>query len=448
MGIFRQLQGSAVIASHLRERAVPYWERKKIEARRDRRVSRIVRYAVRNVPYYRDLFSERGWDARDVRTVEDLRCLPLLDRKQVRQEPKRFLAENAGVTLVQRTSGSTGTPMEVLHDRNSILANMAYGEREREVILRLVGEGFRPRELYVGFNGSNFLKVLEFTAAQARLPVRPRRQAMAMTDPFPDIIATINEYKPHILTTYGTFADEMFRRIQSEGLRIALPRVLIYVGETLPTSRRLAIEDEFGLAVLSRYCAVEAFKIAFYCEERTGFHIHDDLCDLQIRRHDGSVAEADETGEIVLSNLVNRATVLLNYPMGDLGTFRSAPCPCRRNLRLLSQIEGRLEDMIPLPDGRVLHPRAIWAAFKDDKDVLQYQLTQADLGSFSLRLVTAGQERFAAAASRARSKLDSILGAECTVDVNFESELGRLERTERGKFRAVRSRVDLPRTVA
>ncbi len=430
-----------MIAVHLRERRVPHWSRERIEARRDARVQRIVRHAARHVPHYRDLFGDIGLNARDIRTVADLRTLPLLDRKQVRNEPRRFLSETAHHTLPQRTSGSTGTPMEVLHDRSSILANIAYGEREREVVLGLVGAGFRPRELYVGFEGSNFLKVLEFTTANARLPVRPRRRAVAMTEPVEDIIAAINEYEPHVLTTYGSFADELFRRIRAEDIRVALPKVLMYVGETLPTGRRKAIEDEFGIAVLSRYCAVEAFKIAFFCERRTGFHVHEDLCDVQIRRDDGSSAAVGETGEIVLSNLVNFATVLLNYPMGDLGSASAAACPCGRNFGLLSQIEGRIEDLITLPDGQVLHPRAIWAAFKDDRDILQYQFTQTALRRFELKLVTSDPTAFARASRRAERTLRATLGHEIDLRVDAEPELGRRERGERGKFRAVRSQV-------
>lgn len=441
MRFLRQLRGSAVIALHLRERRVPFWDRSRIEARRDRRIRSIVRHAAEHVPYYRDLFARLRIDPRDVRRVEDLRALPVLDRTEVRREPRRFVAENAGMTLPQRTSGSTGTPMEVFHDRDSVLANIAFGEREREAVLGLVGEGFRPRELYMGFEGSNFLKVLDFTATHARLPVRPRRRALAMTAPMVEIVETINEYRPHILTTYGSFADELFRRIRAEGFDITLPKVLIYVGETLPRERRHALEQEFGLAVLSRYCAVEAFKIAFYCEERTGFHIHDDLCDVQVRRDDGTPAGPGESGEIVLSNLVNRATVLLNYPMGDLGVESAESCPCGRNLRLLSQVEGRLEDLIALPGTGVLHPREIWRVFKDDPDVLRYQLVQTALGSFELRLATRDQDGFGRASDRARVALRRVLGAEIDLIIRRVDDLGRAERTERGKFRAVLSHV-------
>ena len=84
---------------------------------------------------------------------------------------------------------------------------------------------------------------------------------------------------------------------------------------------------------MSRYNAAEAFKIGFYCEQRTGFHLHEDLCHVRIAGADGATAGPGEVGRIVISNLVNRASVLLNYPIGDLGAIAAEPCPCGRTLQ-------------------------------------------------------------------------------------------------------------------
>ena len=107
----------------------------------------------------------------------------------------------------------------------------------------------------------------------------------------------------------------------------------------------------------------------------------------------------------------------------------------------MSEVEGRLEDMLPLATGAQLHPRAVWAAFKDDRDILQYQLVQHELRRFELKLVTATPHAFAAASHRARTALGGVLGDDAVIDVVREAELGRLERAANGKFRAVESRV-------
>jgi hypothetical protein len=42
------------------------------------------------------------------------------------------------------------------------------------------------------------------------------------------------------------------------------------------------------------------------------------------------------SGEVVVSNLVNRETVLLNYRLGDVAASLPDRCPCGRSLPLLS----------------------------------------------------------------------------------------------------------------
>jgi len=439
----RRLFGSLVVLAHVRgQRRAAFLARHRIEALRDARVRRIVAHAARTVPYYRDLFARERIDPRDIRGVRELDALPLLDREAVRRHPERFLSTSrrARGALPYLTSGTTGTPLTVHHDRRSVLANIGWGERERAPLIELCGGVFRPREVYIGYDTSNFGKVLAFYGRATRLP-RPKRTTVSMTSPIDDIVATINRMRPDILTAYGSFLDMFLRAVSARGLEMYRPRAIVYMGETLPVDRRLWIERELGVPVLSRYCAVESFKIGYFCAERTGFHLHDDLCHVRVLRDDGRDAAAGELGEVVISNLVNHATVLLNYPMGDLAAIAASPCPCGRHHRLLSEIQGRVEDVIPLPDGRFVHPRAVWAVFKEDRTVVEYQLVQHDLQHFELRLVTAGEDAFPAARDRAIAELRGLLGSGARFDASRHAELGRTQRQATGKFRAVESRV-------
>lgn len=440
-----RLWGNAIVATALRgQKRAPFLPRPRLEAARDARVRRIVAHAAASVPYYRDLCAREHIDPRAIRGAGDLDRLPLLDPELVRREPARFLSEGrrARGALAFVTSGATGRPLEVHHDQRSLLANIAYGERERAPVVALCGS-FRPRELYVGYETSNFRKVIAFYAASTRLPVRPRRTTVAMTAPFEEIVATIDAVRPDVLTAYGSFLDLFFRTLAARGATIHPPKVVMFMGEALPAERRAWIERELGARVLSRYCASEAFKIGYFCEERTGFHVHEDLCHVRIRGRDGGPAGDDEAGEVVISNLVNYATVLLNYPMGDVAALTSAACACGRTQRLLSEVQGRMEDVLHLPGGASLHPRAVWAALKDDRSILQYQLIQHERARFELRLAAIDEPAFAAARDRALPTLQRLLGADATIAASWHRDLGRDERERTGKFRAVESRVPL-----
>ncbi len=437
----KRLWGNLIVLTSLRgQRRAPFLPRARLEALRDARVRRIVAHAASTVPYYRELFAREGIDPRQIRGAADLASLPLLDPDVVRREPARFLSESrrAAGALGFLTSGTTGQPLEIHHDQRSVLANIAYGERERAPVIALCGGSFRPRELYVGYETSNFRKVTAFYAANTRLPV-PRRTTVSMVLPFDEIVAAINEVRPDVLTAYGSFLDVFVRTLVARGAAIHAPKVIMSVGETLPIDRRTWIEETLRTRVLSRYCATEAFKIGYFCEERSGFHVHEDLCHVRVCTADGRPAARDEPGQVVISNLVNYATVLLNYPMGDVATLASRGCPCGRTHELLSEVQGRVEDVLRLRNGESLHPRAVWAALKDDRSILQYQLIQHALTRFELRLATVDQNAFPAARDRARQALHALLGADAEIDASWHEDLGRSERERTGKFRAVRS---------
>jgi phenylacetate-CoA ligase len=59
----------------------------------------------------------------------------------------------------------------------------------------------------------------------------------------------------------------------------------------------------------------------------------------------------------VVSNLVNRATVLLNYRLGDLASYVGGSCPCGLALPLHAPPIGRIDDVIE--NGAVVHPMAL-----------------------------------------------------------------------------------------
>ena len=139
----------------------------------------------------------------------------------------------------------------------------------------------------------------------------------------------------------------------------------------------------------------------------------------------------------MISNLVNRATVLLNYPIGDLAAWAVASCPCGRSLRLLDELEGRVEDVLALDDGSFVHPRAVWQIFKDDRDVLQYQLTQHEPRRFVLRLTTQDETAYARAVARGLAALESLLGPGPAIAAERSGELRAARRqVPRGRLPA------------
>lgn len=443
MSLLHRLYGSAVIAAHLPGQAqFPFSSRKRIEALRDRRIRRMVAYAAAHTPYYRTLFAREGIDPRVIRTAADLDRLPLTEKQTVRSQPDLFLADTAQgrAALSFLTSGSTGQPTRVHHDRHSLLCNIAWGERERDPQIKAAGS-FRPTEVYIGNETAVIRDVTAFYNANTLMP-RPRRRFVSVLTPIEEVAALVNDRKPDLLVGYGGWIDQFFKTVAARGLEIHRPKMALYMAEALPHGGREFIEEAFGVPVLSRYSAAEAFKIGYVCECRSGFHLHEDLTHLRIVRPDGTSADPGESGEIVISNLVNRGSVLLNYRIGDVGSIDPSPCACGRTLKRLSELEGRVEDIVTLPDGGFVHPRAFWEVFKHDPRILQYQIVQTELRRFELELTTIDDAAFAEAYAAVKPRLSRILGEDAVIEA---SRRGEYDRSEGKKFRAVSSRVKRPR---
>ena len=396
----------------------------------------MVRYAAETVPYYQDLFKTLRREPRNIRRAEDLDLLPLIDKDLVRRDPERFRSNSrAGrKSILFLTSGSTGEPLRYYHDTRSMLANMAHGEREREVLTGLLGRKTGYRRLFIVRPQSTVSVVSGFYAKHTCIPIRPGSEQVSVLEPFETVVYRVNEVRPDVLGGYGAYLEVFFRTVEARGIAMHRPAVVFYSADAMTNSGRRFVEERIGIPVLSSYNAVESFKIGFLCEQRRGFHIHEDLCYLKIVDSEGRRVRHSEKGEIILSNLVNRGTVLLNYRIGDVGSLSDGKCPCGRVFPVLHDLEGRVEDILQLPDGRFIHPRAVWAVLKHVEGLLRYQLVQREPSRFELKLVPGNREACECIVSQVRPELQQLLGVGSTLDITFHE---RLDSEPSGKFRTV-----------
>jgi phenylacetate-CoA ligase len=432
--VLTRARGTLTIVTHLPgQRGAHYRPRAEVEAARDARVLSAAGYAARSVPYYRDLLAREGIDAREVRTAGDLRRLPVVERAAVQASPEAFRARaRAGRSAIEfRTTGSTAMPLVVHHSRSSLLANIAYGERERLVEQAFLARRRQYSAFDVRATGGTLPRVQAFYAASSYRPFRPRRRDVSVDDPPRAVIAAINEARPEVIRSYGGYLERLFRVAAATGELRHLPTVVSYAGDTMSDGGRALIEREFGIPVLSAYNAVESFKIGFTCERRSGFHLHEDLCDVRIVDGAGREVEPGERGEVVISNLVNRATVLLNYRLGDVARLEHEPCECGRTTRRLVDLEGRVDDIIELGSGEYVYPTRVWRVFRERPEILRYQLIQHELERFELRVVAADVPTADRAATEAVDELRSVLGGADVVLTRFED----LPNGPGGKFR-------------
>jgi phenylacetate-CoA ligase len=441
-GPWNRLRGSAIVLGLLPgQRGLAFRSAEQIRRVRDGRVRDLVRYAAETVPHYRELFAAHGIDPRAIRTAEDLDRLPLLDKDTVRQAPERFVSTSrrGQDALPFVTSGSTGTPLRIHHDIDSLIANIAYCEPEKDVIRRFLGRR-RYRETQIFYAGSTVAQIVKAYRENTFVRSRARRGRLGIEMPPEAIVRHINAERPDMLNGYGSYLEALFRWIAEHGVDVHLPKVVFYGADAMSGPGRELIERHFGVPVFSQYNCVESFRLAFTCAEGTGFHVRDDLCHLKLVDDRGERVPPGVPGEVVISNLVNRGTVLLNYRLGDVAALSDAPCPCGRTLPLLSELHGRLEDVLYLPDGRMVHPRLVWQVFKRHPGVRRYQLVQREEARFELHLVVGDPAAAGHLVPAIAEEVKALLG-EVELEVRPCDDI---PPDANGKFRAVRGLRRMP----
>jgi phenylacetate-CoA ligase len=135
------------------------------------------------------------------------------------------------------------------------------------------------------------------------------------------------------------------------------------------------------------------------------------------------VAGDAPAGELVISNLVDRATVLLNYPIGDFGVMSDRPCSCGRTLPLLEDLVGRVEEITYLPSGRWIIPSEFRHLFRVKQEILDFQVIQREPASFTIRIVPAPGAALPELERGLRAELARLVGDDASLAIEWTDRI-------------------------
>jgi len=289
------------------------------------------------------------------------------------------------------SSGTSGLRRTLRHDARALFDALAAGRRQRIALARVIGREAGYKEAVLNREGSAGMQIRSFWEKLLYTPrkIELSRTRLCTSLPFEEILAGLNAFKPDVLRGFGSHLGAFLRWVHQRGLPFHKPLAITYGADAMSAADRLFIEQEMRIPVVSTYQAVEALRIAFQCEERRGFHLSLDQVAVRVVDNEGRDVAPGERGELILSNLTNRATVVLNYRLGDMVTLASGPCGCGRTLPLIDSIDGRLDDLIARPGGSSVHALAVIPLLQAVPGVYQLQIIQEDLEDFRIRVVWA-----------------------------------------------------------
>ena len=398
-----------------------FWPVRQMTAFRDERLRGFVSAAAK-VPYYRDLFAHLGLAPEDVRTLADLRCLPLLDKRMVQQAVRQLAASPApGRRLVRHTSGSTGSglrfPATWRAEREQYAVwwryRLAHGIGLATPCLYLGGREVVParqqRPPFWRHNRAGRQVLLSAYHLNARTApaylAQMRRSGAPWLHGYPSMVALLASYALQL------------------GQCLPLRWVTLAAENVLPTQRDV-IRRAFGVAPVEHYGLAEAVAGISECP-RGRLHVDEDFAAVEF------LPLGENRFQVVGTNLSNPAFPLLRYDTGDIATITGAICDCGRPGRVVDALDGRQEDYVLTRAGTRLG--RLDHIFKDMVNIREAQIQQSMPGRMTLAVVRshaygAEDERRLRHATRLR------VGDEVAVDIAYVESL---PRTAAGKLRLV-----------
>jgi phenylacetate-CoA ligase len=217
------------------------------------------------------------------------------------------------------------------------------------------------------------------------------------------------------------------RNLRRLGLKVAF-----VTGEVLFPYQREMIATTMNCPVANGYGARDSALIAHECPQG-GMHVLADAVILELLDAQGSPVALGKTGEIVITDLYSHEAPFIRYATGDTAVMSSRYCSCGRALPLLEAVEGRSNDCIIAPDGRIINSLALIYSLREIEGIERFRVCQKTLDYFHVQVVR--NENYPNdAEQRIRRNWTQLLRSPVRVTFEYMPELS-LEPS--GKFRHV-----------
>ena len=269
-----------------------------IQALQFQRLTRLLDWCYREVPYYRRRWEALGIAPRDIRSMADFGALPVLTKADIRENAEELKATSLKDALQYKaTGGSTGEPLRFGFTRESNDRRVAVMWRG----YRWAGSRMGRRTLFlwggaVGHpSAARRLKDRVYNAVFARCMLDSFHMSEGNMASYADAIDT---WRPEVIVGYVGPLVRLAEWLLAHGRQVARPVSVIGAAEALHPFQRELIERAFRAPAYNTYGCREFMLIASECEHRQGLHVNADHLVVETL-HDG-VPTSTGSGEVAV----------------------------------------------------------------------------------------------------------------------------------------------------
>ncbi|WP_027881649.1 phenylacetate--CoA ligase family protein [Meiothermus rufus] len=349
--------------------------RPKLTELQNQRLREQVAYVYERVPFYKQLFDEKGLKPSDIRGVEDLPKLPFTKKKDLRDHYPfgLFAVPREQIARIHASSGTTGKPTVVGYTKGDL-------EIFAEVVARsLAAAGGKPgMMLHNAYGYGLFTGGLGLHGGAEKLGMVVVPVSGGMTE---RQIMLIQDFKPEMISCTPSYAQTLAEEFKKRGVspeEISL-KYAILGAEPWTEAIRQNVDAGLGVQATNIYGLSEIIGPGVANEdvsEREGLsyiwedHFYPEVVDPET----GDPLPEGEVGVLVLTTLTKKAMPILRYWTGDLTYITREPGPSGRTHARMAQIRGRTDDML-IVRGVNVYPTQIEAVLKEIPEVVpHYQI--------------------------------------------------------------------------
>lgn len=350
-------------------------------------LQRILHHAKTTVPFYKIFYNSSD---------DDFNALPILTRELLFNANEKMISTHLplqhGGTYPMETSGSTGLNIRILATDATrlfydalLLREHRWRKRDFSKCLMAIrwarkGYGDAPTGIYQDTWGRPIDSYYP-TGPGVFINISSANQAQ---------VDAIFNYKPSYLQTYPSQLAALAAFCIDNNIEIPFLVEARVTGETFTDKHKNIISQAWPqLTVSDVYSTVEVGAIAQQCPEYNNYHVNTENCLVEIVNEENNPCAIGEVGNVLLTSLLNFATPLIRYEIGDFAEW-GPQCQCGRSSPVIKRIYGRSRNRLILPTGESRFPYlGERADVPDDiKDkILLFQIIQQNVNDIEVKLV-------------------------------------------------------------
>ncbi|MCL2352087.1 MAG: phenylacetate--CoA ligase [Firmicutes bacterium] len=419
-----------------------YWNREtelmprgRLKALQLDRLKTTLRRVYDNVPYYRDMMRERGIEPGDVKSLEDLRLLPFLTKRDLRDTYPfgLFAVPFEDIVRVHASSGTTGKQIIAGYTRRDIDTWADCMAR----CLVMMGADKNAR-VQVSYGYGLFTGGLGAHGGAEKLGAMTIPASSGNTQRQINLLKDLGVTVLCCTPSYALYLAEALAEMGYTKADLSL-KAGCFGAEPWTEKMRVRIEAGLGLKAYDIYGLTEIMgpSVAQTCSCQNGLHIWEDCNIAEIIDPDtGEVLPEGQTGELVITTINKDGMPLIRYRTRDITRLIPEQCECGRTHIRMSRLEGRTDDMLIIRGVNVFPSQIETVLLSSGEAAPHYQIivervnntdsltVEIEVSEKMLSDDVRGMEELG---NKLRRSLDSVLGLTCKVRLVEPKTIARSE---------------------